>query len=184
MGQINRYFAWASVFFQVFAQNVNITLVPAAVGFEADNTAFYYSSSPLLLANDGSAAGGGFRVFDAKPKAQFAEVAHLKTGRSKIVAPIYDIGGRDIIVAIAATDSVVRVFEAPGLVEMKEARKDILGDWSTLCAWRSASSGNSYLFLFGKKMVIQLLVKNRGRHVELLEVRSICCTDHNTLKVH
>jgi 3-phytase len=171
MGRIACCLVFVSLIFRSFAKNVNITLNPAAVGFEADNTAFYYSSSPLLIANDGSAAEGGFRVLDAKRTSQWAEVAHLKTGRSKFAVPVYDIGGRDIVVTIAATDSVMRAFETKGLAEIKDARKYILGDWSTLCGWRSVSSGNSYLFLFGKKMVVQLLVRSqKNKGVQILEV--------------
>jgi 3-phytase len=171
MGRIACCLVFVSLMFRSFAKNVNITLNPAAVGFEADNTAFYYSSSPLLIANDGSAAEGGFRVLDAKRTSQWAEVAHLKTGRSKFAVPVYDIGGRDIVVTIAATDSVMRAFETKGLAEIKDARKYILGDWSTLCGWRSVLSGNSYLFLFGKKMVVQLLVRSqKNKGVQILEV--------------
>ncbi|KAF2448745.1 thermostable phytase [Karstenula rhodostoma CBS 690.94] len=163
---------FVSLILQSFARNANVTLIPAAIGFEADNTAFYYSSSPLLLANDGSAAEGGFRVFDAKRVSQWDEVAHLKTGRSKVAVPVYDIGGRDIVITIAATDSVMRAFEAIGLVEIQNTKKYILSDWSTLCGWRSAISGNSYLFLFGKKMVVQLLVRSQKRQVQILEVQT------------
>ncbi|OAG04457.1 thermostable phytase [Paraphaeosphaeria sporulosa] len=172
MGRRACFLAFASLIFQSLAQNANITLTPAAVGFEADNTAFYYSSSPLLLANDGSAAGGGFRVFDGKQNPQWAEVAHLRTGRSKVAIPVYNIGGRDIVVTIAATDSNMRAFEANGLKEIKNARKPILGDWSTLCGWQSASSGNSYLLLFGKRIVVQLLVRNQSKRVEILAVQT------------
>ena len=161
---------WASVFLQTFAQNGNITLVPAAVGFEADNTAFYYSSSPLLVANDGSAANGGFRTFDVQKRSGWPEKTHLKTGRSKVALPIGNVGGRDILVTIAATDSIMRVFDTQNFSELVEARNFILGDWSTLCSWRSTSSGNVYLFLFGKKMTVQLLVRSYQHKIQLLEV--------------
>ncbi|KAF1968764.1 thermostable phytase [Bimuria novae-zelandiae CBS 107.79] len=172
MGHLARCLVWASVLFQSLAQNVNVTLIPAAVGFEADNTAFYYSSLPLLVANDGSAANGGFRAFSARQKTRWDELAHLNTGRSKVVLPVYDIGGRDLLVTIAATDSVMRAFDANSFVEIKEAEKNILGDWSTLCSWRSTSSGNSYLFLFGKKMVVQLLIRSQHKRVQILEVQT------------
>lgn len=161
---------WASVFIKAFAQNGNVTLAPAAVGFEADNTAFYYSSSPLLVANDGSAANGGFRTFDAQKRSGWPENIHLKTGRSKVALPISNVDGRDIVVTIAATDSTMRVFDAQNFSELVEARKFILGDWSTLCSWRSTSSGNLYLFLFGKKMTVQLLVRSYRRKIQFLEV--------------
>lgn len=161
---------WASVFLKAFAQNGNVTLAPAAVGFEADNTAFYYSSSPLLVANDGSAANGGFRTFDVQKRSGWPQNTHLKTGRSKVALPISNVGGRDIVVTIAATDSIMRVFDAQNFSELVEARKSILGDWSTLCSWRSTSSGNVYLFLFGKKMTVQLLVRSYKRRIQFLEV--------------
>lgn len=172
MGRFFRFIVWVSVVLTSWAQDVNVTLVPAVVGFEADNTAFYYSSSPLLLANDGSAANGGFRVSEVKQEPQWIEVAHLKTGRSKITLPVYDIGGQDIFVTIAATDSIMKVFDATSFAEITDARKAILGDWSTLCSWRSPSSGNSYMFLFGKKMVIQLLVRDNEKRIKILEVYS------------
>ena len=58
------------------AKDANITLVPAATGFEPDNTAFYYGSSPLLVTNDGSAADGGFRTFDASKTTPFTQKTH------------------------------------------------------------------------------------------------------------
>ena len=159
----------------VHAQDANITLVPAATEFEADNTVFYYSSLPLLLANDGSAADGGFRAFNVSKSMPFAQKSHQKTGRSKVVVPVYDVGGRDVFVTIAAPDSIFRVFDAKAITELPNARKKVLGDWSTLCVWRNSGSGNSYLFLFGKKQVVQLLVRNQWKDVQILEVRSGAC---------
>ena len=162
---------WASLFLRSLAQNANVTLVPVAVGFEADNTAFHYSSAPLLIANDGSAANGGFRTFNVQKKSGWTEKAHLKTGRSKVALPISKVGDRDIVVTIAATDSVMRAFDAEKFSEIEDARKYILGDWSTLCSWRSSSSGNLYLFLFGKKMTVQLLVRSYQKKIQFLEAR-------------
>jgi 3-phytase len=171
MISVTTYIFWLfACLYDVDAQDANITLVPAAQGFEADNTAFYYSSSPVLLANDGSAADGGFRVFTVSSTAPFTQTSHQKTGRSKIVVPVYDVGGRDIFVTIAAPDSIMRVFNANTISEIVDARKKVLGDWSTLCVWRSSKSGNSYLFLFGKKQVVQLLVRGTSRNVRILEV--------------
>ncbi|KAJ4346916.1 uncharacterized protein N0V89_010849 [Didymosphaeria variabile] len=172
MGRLACWLVFASLVFPSFAQDGNVTLVPAAVGFEADNTAFYYSSSPRLLANDGSAADGGFRVFAANKNSSWPELAHLKTGRSKVAVPVYDVGGRDVLITIAATESIVRAFDAETFVEIKHARKYLLGDWSMLCGWRSGLSGNSYLFLFGKKMVVQLLVRSHNKRVRILEVQT------------
>ena len=165
------------IFFRSLAQDVEVTIVPAAVGFESDSTAFQYTSRPLLVANDGSAADGGFRVFDGFKSVRWSEKAHLKTGRSKVALPIDNVGGRNIVVTIAATDSVMRVFDTDQFSEIKEARKDMLGDWSTLCSWRSASSGNVYLFLFGKKMTVQLLIRGRRKTIQILEVGSSSCSE-------
>ncbi|KAF2021343.1 thermostable phytase [Aaosphaeria arxii CBS 175.79] len=154
------------------AQDANITLVPAAVGFEPDNTALYYSSPPLLIANDGSAADGGFRVFEVSDKPSFAQRSHQKTGRSKVALPVYDIGGRDLVFNIPAPDSILRAFDVKNFKEVESARKKILGDWSTLCGWRSLKSGNQYLFLFGKKKVVQLLVREQKKDIEVLEVQT------------
>lgn len=154
----------------ISAADANVTLTPAATEFEADNTAFYYSASPLLLANDGSAADGGFGVFNVGKTTPFTQKSHQKTGRSKVVVPVNDVGGRDVFVTIAAPDSIMRVFDAESVEEIKDARKKILGDWSTLCVWRSEKSGEPYLFLFGKKKVVQLLVRGKKKDIKILEV--------------
>ncbi|PVH97405.1 thermostable phytase [Periconia macrospinosa] len=169
------YIAWALANFQaVFGKDANITLAPAATGFEADGTAFYYGSSPVVLANDGSAADGGFRVFNVDKDAPWSQRSHQKTGRSKIVMPVYDVGGRDIFLNIPAPDSILRAFEVKGvgLEEVKHARKKVLGDWSTLCIWRSAISGENYGFLFGKKQVVQLLIRGRKKDTEILKIQT------------
>ena len=164
---------WAALVFPfAAAQRVNVSLVPAATGFESDNAAFYYSPSPLLLANDGSAADGGFRVFAATNSSLFSETSHQKTGRSKIAVPVYDVGGRDVIFTIPAPDSIIRIFDAEKMEEIENARKRQLGDWSTACVWRSQQSSNSYVYLFGKKQVVQFLVRGDGEDVEVLEVQT------------
>lgn len=164
-----------AAFASAFAKDANITLAAAATGFEADNTAFYYGTSPLLFANDGSAADGGFRAFVVGKNIPWASESHQKTGRSKVVAPVYGIGGRDFLLNIPAPDSILRVFEIQknGLNEIKEARRKFLGDWSTICTWRSTKSGESYGFLFGKKQVVQFLIRGGKKKVELLEVRPL-----------
>jgi 3-phytase len=162
--------AWVTALLPlVTAQNATITLVPAATGFDSDNAAFYYARSPLLIGNDGSAADGGFRTFTTSNSTAFKDVAHLKTGRSKIAIPVYDVGGRDVIVNIPAPDSILRVFDAETMKEVEGARKKQLGDWSVARVWRSQTSGENYIFLFGKKMVVQLLIRDKSG-VEILEV--------------
>ncbi|KAF2826693.1 thermostable phytase [Ophiobolus disseminans] len=164
---------WASALFAIAsAQIANVKLVPAAVGFEGDNTGFVYGRSPLLVVNDGNAADGGFRIFAISNSSSLRETSHQKTGRSKIAVPIHDIGGREIIVNIPAPDSLIRVFDAQTGKRIDSNDKKQLGDWSTACVWRSEKSGESYLFLFGKKKVVQFLVRKKKNDVEILEVQT------------
>jgi 3-phytase len=173
MSTFANYLLWASTFFAIAsAQAANVTLVPAAIGFEGDNTGFVYGRSPLLVVNDGSAADGGFRTFAVSNSTSFKENTHAKTGRSKIAVPVHDIGGRDLIINIPAPDSLIRAFDAATGEKVDSNDKKQLGDWSTACVWRSQKSGESYVFLFGKRMVVQFLVREDGRNVKILEVCS------------
>jgi 3-phytase len=168
-----RCLAWATALVPfVAAQNANITLFPAATGFEGDNTVFVYGATPLLVANDGSAADGGFRTFAVSQSAPFRQKIHEKSGRSKIALAVHDIGGRNLIVNIPATDSLIRVYDAESGKKVKSNDKKQLGDWSTACVWHSQKSGDSFIFLFGKKKVIQYLIRGTKSAVEILEVRS------------
>jgi 3-phytase len=163
---------WASTFLAlVQAQAANITLIPVSASFDGDNTGFLYARSPLLLANDGSAADGGFRTFAVSKSAPVKQATHQKTGRSKVVVPVHDIGGRDLIINIPAPDSLIRVFDAETGRKVDSNDKKQLGDWSSACVWRSPKSGESYLFLFGKKTVVQFIVRSQKKGVEILEVR-------------
>jgi 3-phytase len=162
---------WASTLFAVASTQVaNVTLVPVAIGFEGDNTGFVYSRSPFLVVNDGSAADGGFRTFAVSDSAPFKQTTHQTSGRSKIAVPVQDIGGRDLIINIPSPDSRIRVFDAATGKKVDSNDKKQLGDWSTACVWRSQKSGDSYIFLFGKKMVVQFLVRDEDKDVEILEV--------------
>ncbi|KAL1799480.1 hypothetical protein ACET3X_003517 [Alternaria dauci] len=173
MKSLTRCLAWASVIFSfVAAQNANVTLVPAATGFEGDNTDFIYGKSPLLVVNDGSAADGGFRTFSVSNTSSFTEKWHKKTGRSKIAVAVHNVDGQDLIVNIPAPDSLIRVFDAKNGKQVQSNDKKQLGDWSTACVWRSQKSGESYIFLFGKKMVVQLLVRYNKKQVDILEVQT------------
>lgn len=163
--------AWATVILPfVAAQDANVTLVAAATGFEGDNANFVYGKSPLLVINDGSAADGGFRIFSVSNASSFMEKSHQKTGRSKIAVAVHDVGGKDLIVNIPAPDSLIRVFDAQSGKIIESNGKKQLGDWSTACVWRSGKSGESYIFLFGKKMVVQFLIRSNRNRVEILEV--------------
>jgi 3-phytase len=172
MRSFTRCLAWATTVLSfVAAQNANITLDPAATNFDGDNTGFVYGKSPLVVVNDGSAADGGFRTFAVSNTTASQELLHQKTGRSKIAFPVHDIGGRDLIISIPSPDSLIRVFDAGSGKAVKSNDKKQLGDWSTVCVWRNQKSGESYFFLFGKKMVVQFLVRGTKKEVEVLEVR-------------
>jgi 3-phytase len=165
--------SWASILSTfVSAQDANITLIPAAVGFEADNTAFVYAKSPILVVNDGSTDDGGFRTFAVSDSGPFTNKTHQRTGRSKIAVTVHNtIDARDVIVNIPAPDSLIRIFDAETGKSIDSNNKKQLSDWSSACVWRSQKSAESYLFLFGKKMVVQFLVRDRKKTVEVLEVR-------------
>jgi 3-phytase len=176
MKSFTRCLAWATTISSfVVAQDANITLVPAATNFDGDNTGFVYGKAPLIVVNDGSAADGGLRTFALSNTVASQEVSHQKTGRSKIAFPVHDIGGRDLSISIPAPDSLIRVFDAESGKEVKSNDKKQLGDWSAACVWRSGKSGESYFFLFGKKMVVQFLVRGTKKEVEVLEVRNHIC---------
>ena len=155
------------------AQNATITVSPAATGFDSDNAALIYASSPILLANDGSAADGGFRTFalsNLTSSTSSVERSHEKSGRTKIAIPVYDIGGRDIIFNIPSPNSIIRAYDVKSGAGIEGSRKYHLGDWSVARNWRSQTSSENYVFLFGKKMVVQFLVREKGTSVEVLEV--------------
>ncbi|KAH8732072.1 hypothetical protein GQ44DRAFT_755410 [Phaeosphaeriaceae sp. PMI808] len=168
-----RYLTYASTVFSIVsAQIANITLSPSATGFEGDNTAFVYGKSPLLVVNDGSAVDGGFRIFDSSGTTAWKEISHLKTGRSKIAVPVHDVNGRNIIINIPAPDSLIRVFDAESGKKVAGNDKKQLGDWSTACVWRSQDSRESYMFLFGKKMVVQYLIREKKKDIEIQEIQT------------
>ena len=101
MKTFSKYVVWAaSVASFAAARDANISLVPAATGFEGDNTAFIYGKTPRLVVNDGSAADGGFLAFEFSNGTSPTEMYHEKTGRSKIAVPVHGIGDRDLIVNI------------------------------------------------------------------------------------
>lgn len=186
MKNFTKSFTWAAVLLPVaLAQNATITLTPAATGFDSDNAALIYApSSPILLANDGSAADGGFRTFavsNSTNSTSFVERSHEKSGRTKIAIPVYDVGGRDVIFNIPSPNSIIRAYDVKSGVEIEGSRKYALGDWSVARSWRSQTSGENYVFLFGKKMVVQFLMKGEGDNVQILEVRATIARDIHKL---
>lgn len=124
--------SWTAALLPVaLAQNATIQLTPAATGFDSDNAALIHAPSPILLANDGSAADGGFRIFSAQNltnSTSFFERTHEKSGRTKIAIPVYDVGGRDVIFNIPSPNSVIRLYDVLNGSEISGSRKYHLGD--------------------------------------------------------
>lgn len=144
---------------------------------DSDQSVIYYGTSlnnSLLIGNDGGAATGGIRSFGFHNRT-LTQTAHVRPGRTKAVGVLYDVGndsrGKDVIVSIAAPDSIIRLFDVngTGMREVPNVQKEALGDWSCLCTWRSWQGGN-YFFLFGKKVAMQFLVRENAGLVEVLEV--------------
>jgi 3-phytase len=154
------------------AHEVDLLVSARTSEVESDNSAVYYSSRPLLLGNDGSAATGGFHVWSLDSTSPLREVSVKTPGRSKIVATVYDIGKKDLIITIAQPESVFRVFDVKDLKEIKEAQKTAIGDWSALCTWKSSESGNQYFYIFGKKQAVQYLIRYKKERFEIIEVIS------------
>lgn len=154
----------------VAAPEVDLPISVSTADVESDNTAVYYSSHPLLLGNDGSAATGGIHAWSLDSNASvLPEVSSKTGGRSKLVAAMYDVGKKDLIATIAMPDSVLRVFDAEGK-GAQVAEKKAIGDWSALCPWKSDKSGNQYLYMFGKKQAVQYLIRKREKKIEVVEV--------------
>lgn len=176
---------WATAFWPIaIAQNATIRLAPAATGFDSDNAAFIYANVPILLANDGSAADGGFRTFafsNSTNTTFFAERSHERSGRTKIAIPVYDVGGRDVIFNIPSPNSVIRLYDVSSGSEVAGSRKYHLGDWSVARNWRSQTSGENYVFLFGKKKVVQFLIRGDASDAQVLEVCPTQVTDTHVL---
>ncbi|PGG95897.1 3-phytase [Blastomyces parvus] len=144
---------------------------------EGDFSLVYYGKNgdPLLVGNDASAATGGWRSWNLVADPTTSILPELVTsvhGRTKAIGLMYDVGGIDIIVSIAATDSVLRVYETSDPKERPSNQKVMLGDWSALCPWRSPKTGNQYFYLFGKKQAVQFIVRKQGNKFEILEVQS------------
>lgn len=159
-------FAW----FAFAAPNFELPISSRTGSAEADNAVVYYSSNPLLVGNDAGAATGGFHVWSLDGKPILNEVASETPGRTKLVAVVYDVGGKDLIITIAQTDSIIRVFDVDGITEIKGPSKKAIGDWSALCTWKSAKSGNQYFYLFGKKQAVQYLITERSKEIKIVEV--------------
>lgn len=138
---------------------------------DSDWTAVYYAEdSPLLIGNDGS-ANGGLRAYSFQGDSPLPETKSKLIGRTKIVTVAHNVGGRDLAIAIAAPDSIIRVYELPDFRKADEEFK-LIGDWSAMCSWRSKSR-NQYFFIFGKGRAVQFLIRPQGEDFEIVEVGNV-----------
>ncbi|GJN80034.1 hypothetical protein PLIIFM63780_003558 [Purpureocillium lilacinum] len=149
---------------------VNVTAITGTI--ESDWSATFYSDrEPLLLGNDAGPDTGGIRAYSLNSGTPLREHASAVVGRTKLVRSVYDVGGKDLAITIAQPDSVIRLFELPSLKLIQDAQRQQLGDWSALCSWKSRA-GNQYLFLFGKRQAVQLLVRADKDKLGIFEVQT------------
>ncbi|TGJ81118.1 hypothetical protein E0Z10_g7640 [Xylaria hypoxylon] len=145
-------------------------------GLQSDFTALIYNkTNPVLIGNDGGAASGGFHAFAINNGGNLTETKHQTPGRTKLVATAHGVGGRDLIITIAQPDSFFRLYDASTVEQVGEPLARTLGDWSALCVWRSKSSGDQYLYLFGKKQAVQFLLRtSHGSNgsIEIVEIQT------------
>lgn len=135
-------------------------------------TVIYDAENPGLVGNDGGAASGGFRIFCLNGENPLPEAKHETPGRTKLVTTVYSIQEKDIIVTIAQTDSFFRLYDASSFEQIGEPLSKTLGDWSALCAWRSQTSGEQYLYLFGKGRAVQFLLRDQEGSIDITEVQT------------
>lgn len=148
---------------------LNVTAITDTV--DAGWSSVHYSDSPLLLGNDGGTSTGGFYAFDLDGNTPLPLVKSVDNGRTGLVSTVHGVDGDDYLLTIATADSLLRAFQLPDLVEKEEAQFWALGDWSSLCSWKS-DAGNQYAFLFGKEQAVQILIRSNGGSLEMVEV---CC---------
>jgi 3-phytase len=142
-------------------------------GIDSEFTAVVYNNtSPILIGNDGGAASGGFRTFTISSRPNLTETHHETPGRTKLVTTVYGIEDKDLIVTIAQPDSFFRLYDATTAEQIGEPLARTLGDWSALCVWRSQSSGEQYLYLFGKKQATQFLIRRAQGSIEIVEIQT------------
>ena len=153
----------------VRALQLNISSLTA--GFvDADYVATYYSDSePLLIGNDAGAASGGFHVWNIDGESPLESAVDQWTGRTKLLATLYNVGGKDYFASIPATTSVLSLYELPSASKVEDAGAFALGDWSTICTWKSPSL-NDYIYIFGKREAKQYLVRELDGSLEVVEV--------------
>ncbi|KAI0431951.1 hypothetical protein F5Y09DRAFT_174985 [Xylaria sp. FL1042] len=159
--------------FLSIATSLDLPVAARIDGIDSKFTATVYNkTSPILVGNDGGAASGGFRTFVFNNGTYLTETKHETPGRTKLVATVYSVGGRDLIVTIAQPDSFFRLYDASTVEQIGEPFARTLGDWSALCVWQSQSSGEHYLYLFGKKQAIHFLLRVVHREFEIVEIQT------------
>lgn len=152
---------------------VELPISATTVEIAPDYSDVYYAEDAgksLLLGNDGSAATGGFRTWSLDDNQPLKEVDRRTHGRTKTARFLYGVAGRDLVVTVAAPDSLIRLFDVDGLEEITSAQKKVLGDWSAICPWRSLETGWQYIYLFGKSKTVQLVIREKDEELEILEV--------------
>ncbi|KAI1101228.1 3-phytase [Jackrogersella minutella] len=155
------------------ALEINLPISARSDVIESDFTAVYYDAArPVLVGNDGGASTGGFHTFDLDGETNLTETNHQFPGRTKLVTTLYDVGGKDLIVTIAQPDSYFRLYDASTAEQVGEPLARTLGDWSAVCAWKSQSSGEQYLYLFGKSQAIHFLVRGHNGSYEFVEIQT------------
>ncbi|KAI1120738.1 hypothetical protein F5Y10DRAFT_117608 [Nemania abortiva] len=155
------------------AASFDLPIAARIDGIASDSTAVVYNQTgPVLIGNDGGAASGGFHTFAISNTTNLTETHHRTPGRTKLVNTVYGIGGKDLIVTIAQPDSFFRLYDAITAEQIGEPLARTLGDWSALCVWRSQSSGEQYLYLFGKKQAVQFLIRAAHDSVEIVEIQT------------
>lgn len=166
---------WSNVLgltaFAATASALELNISSLTSGFvDSDYVATYYSDSePLLLGNDGGASSGGFHVWNIDGETPLESTVDQFTGRTKVLATLYDVDGKDYFVSIPATTSILSLYELPAASRVEGVEAFALGDWTTICTWKSPSL-NDYVFIFSKKEAKQYLVRQRDGSLEIVEV--------------
>ncbi|KAH7033027.1 uncharacterized protein B0I36DRAFT_320606 [Microdochium trichocladiopsis] len=152
---------------------IELPILARSEEVESDWTTVAYGRNvPLLVGNDGGSASGGFRVYGLNDSNLLAEVKHVTPGRTKLVTVAHGVGGKDLILTIAQTDSYFRIYDALTVEPLGQPGTLTLGDWAALCTWKSRSSGETYVYLFGKGQAKQFLLRAVDVSYELIEVQT------------
>ncbi|KAI2775755.1 3-phytase [Daldinia loculata] len=155
------------------ALEVDLPISAKSGDVESDSIAvFYDDSQPLIVGNDGGASTGGIRLFALDGETPLTETAHETPGRTKLVTAVHGVGEKNLVVTIAQPDSFFRLYDASTAEQVGEPLARTLGDWSALCSWKSQSSGEQYLYLFGKKQTVQHLLRENNGTYEIVEIQT------------